>query len=46
MNIKNKIKENKVDILIWFCYTIFILFIAIGFHEKWRDEAQAWLLAT
>lgn len=45
MNIKNKIKENKLDIIIWACYTIFILFITLVFHEKWRDEAQAWMIA-
>lgn len=43
--IKEKIIANKIDILIWACYTIFILIIAVVFHEKWRDEAQAWLLA-
>lgn len=40
---KKFIKEKK-EIIIWaiyFCCT----FILIFFHENWRDEAQAWLLA-
>ena len=40
---KEWIKKNKKNIA-FFLYTI-ITFILIFFHENWRDEAQAWLLA-
>ena len=42
--IKEKIKEKR-EIIIMFFYIIITFLIAIFFHEKWRDEAQAWLLA-
>ena len=42
--IKEKIKGKK-EIIIMFFYIIITFLIAIFFHEKWRDEAQAWLLA-
>ena len=42
--IKEKIK-GKEEIIIMFFYIIITFLIAIFFHEKWRDEAQAWLLA-
>lgn len=40
-----KIKENKIDIIIFLIYAIVTFVITIIFHEKWRDEAQAWLIA-
>ena len=40
-----KIKENKLDIIIFLIYAIVTFVITIIFHEKWRDEAQAWLIA-
>ena len=42
--IKEKIKGKK-EIIIMLFYIIITFLIAIFFHEKWRDEAQAWLLA-
>ena len=41
----NKIKKNKVNILIFMIYAIITFIVAMIFHEKWRDEAQAWLIA-
>ena len=43
--IKNYIKENKKDLIIILIYAIITFIVTIFFHEKWRDEAQAWLLA-
>ena len=40
---KEWIKNNKKNI-IFIIYSIFT-FTLIFFHENWRDEAQAWLLA-
>ena len=40
---KEWIKKNK-KIIVFTLYSIFT-FILIFFHENWRDEAQAWLLA-
>jgi len=40
---KEWIKNNK-KIIVFILYAIFT-FILIFFHENWRDEAQAWLLA-
>ena len=45
MNIIEKIKQNKWNIIITFIYAIVTFIITIFFHEKWRDEAQAWLIA-
>ena len=42
---KRFIKENKVEIIIMFVYVISTFIIGMFFHEKWRDEAQAWLMA-
>lgn len=36
--------NNKKDLIIFGIYSIFT-FSLIFFHENWRDEAQAWLLA-
>lgn len=44
-NLLNKISKNKVNILIFMVYAIVTFIVAIIFHEKWRDEAQAWLIA-
>lgn len=44
-NIKNKIKRNKFELIFTLVYAIITFIIAIFFHEKWRDEAQAWLIA-
>lgn len=38
------IKANKNDVCVFFIYVV-ISFCLIFFHEAWRDEAQAWLLA-
>ncbi len=40
---KKFIKKNKKIIV--FALYMFITFILINFHENWRDEAQAWLIA-
>ena len=45
MLIKKYIKENKKDLIIILIYAILTFIVTIFFHEKWRDEAQAWLLA-
>ena len=45
MLIKKYIKENKKDLIIILIYAIITFIVTIFFHEKWRDEAQAWLLA-
>ena len=45
MNIKEKIKQNKWNIIITLIYAIVTFIITVFFHEKWRDEAQAWLIA-
>ena len=45
MNIKEKIKQNKWNIIITLIYAIVTFIITFFFHEKWRDEAQAWLIA-
>ena len=45
MLIKKYIKENKKDFIIILIYAIVTFIVTIFFHEKWRDEAQAWLLA-
>ena len=42
---KKYIKENKNEIIIMLTYIIITFTIAVFFHEKWRDEAQAWLMA-
>ena len=41
---KEFIKKNKVNLVVMLCYSI-ITFIILLFHESWRDEAQAWLIA-
>lgn len=41
---KKWIKANKNNLIVFSIYTI-ISFSLIFFHEAWRDEAQAWLLA-
>lgn len=41
---KEFIKKNKVNLVVMLCYSI-ITFITLLFHESWRDEAQAWLIA-
>lgn len=41
---KNFIKNNKYNIIIMTLYAI-ISFVILLFHESWRDEAQAWLIA-
>lgn len=41
---KEFIKKNKVNLIVMLCYSI-ITFIILLFHESWRDEAQAWLIA-
>lgn len=43
--IKDIIIKNKWDILIILIYAIITFIITIIFHEKWRDEAQAWLIS-
>ena len=45
MNIKEKIKKNKWNLGILIIYAITTFVVAIVFHESWRDEAQAWLIA-
>lgn len=40
---KNWIKQNKINLVIMFLYSICSLIILI-FHESWRDEAQQWLI--
>lgn len=45
MLIKKYIKDNKKDLIIILIYAIVTFIVTIFFHEKWRDEAQAWLLA-
>lgn len=37
------IKKNK-KIIIFLIYLL-VTFILLFFHENWRDEAQAWLIA-
>ena len=41
---KEFVKKNKVNLVVMLCYSI-ITFIILLFHESWRDEAQAWLIA-
>ena len=41
---KEFIKKNKINLVVMLCYSI-ITFIILLFHESWRDEAQAWLIA-
>lgn len=41
---KEFVKKNKVNLVVILCYSI-ITFIILLFHESWRDEAQAWLIA-
>ena len=41
---KDFIKQNKVNILIMTIYAL-SSFLLLVFHESWRDEAQAWLIA-
>ena len=41
---KEFIKKNKINLVVMLCYSI-ITFITLLFHESWRDEAQAWLIA-
>lgn len=41
---KKWVKENKYNILIMIIYSI-VSFVILMFHEMWRDEAQAWLIA-
>lgn len=43
--IKEKINSKNLDIIILLIYAIITFIITIIFHEKWRDEAQAWLIA-
>lgn len=42
---KKFLKENKIELIIMLSYMIITFIISIFFHEKWRDEAQAWLMA-
>ena len=42
---KKYIKEKKFEIIIILAYMIITFIVAVFFHEKWRDEAQAWLMA-
>ena len=46
---KEKIKDilikNKWDIIIILIYATITFIITFIFHEKWRDEAQAWLIS-
>ncbi len=42
---KKFIKENKIELIIMLVYICITFSISIFFHEKWRDEAQAWLMA-
>ena len=39
-----KIKENK-DIVIILIYMFITFLVTVFFHENWRDEAQAWMIA-
>lgn len=41
---KEFIKKNKINLIVMLCYSV-ITFIILLFHESWRDEAQAWLIA-
>lgn len=41
---KEFVKKNKINLVVMLCYSI-ITFIILLFHESWRDEAQAWLIA-
>lgn len=41
---KEFIKKNKYNIVLMIIYSV-ISFIILLFHESWRDEAQAWLIA-
>lgn len=45
MSIKEKIKKDKWNIIITIIYAIITFVVTVVFHEKWRDEAQAWLIA-
>ena len=40
---KEYIKKNKK--IITFALYMIITLVLIYFHENWRDEAQAWLIA-
>ncbi len=40
---KEWVKKNKKGII--FALYAIITFVLIFFHENWRDEAQAWLIA-
>ena len=42
---KKFIKENKTEIIAMLLYMSITFVIGVFFHEKWRDEAQAWLMA-
>lgn len=46
MKVKNKefIKNNKFNIVVILIYSI-LSFVILLYHESWRDEAQAWLIA-
>ena len=39
-----KIKKNKFNIIVFIIYAV-SSFLLLVFHESWRDEAQAWLIA-
>ena len=39
-----KFIKDKKELIIWAIYCC-LTFTLILFHENWRDEAQAWLLA-
>ena len=43
-SVKKWIYDNKVNLIIIFIYACFS-FIIVSFHESWRDESQAWLMA-
>ena len=48
INLKEKIKEiiiDKKELIALIMYAVITFIITIIFHEKWRDEAQAWFLA-
>jgi hypothetical protein len=40
-------RRDKMATLEWACFLLYVLLLSIGiaYHERWFDEAQAWLLA-
>jgi len=43
MNHLEKIKKNKIGLLLFLAYFAWVIFLFIH-HEPWRDEVQSWLL--